>query len=135
MPDAATVMNRRLGLLALLLVPLGVATKLYAGPAEFWVRAHAGGVLYVMFWCWTLLALRPHWPARTVAAVVLAATCVLEFMQLWHPAPLQAVRATALGHALLGSAFSWSDFPHYLLGAVLAAWIARRLDDSRTGAT
>lgn len=128
-------MNWRLGLLALSLIPLGLATKLYGGPAELWVRAHAGGVIYVMFWCWTLLALRPHWPVRSVAAVVLAATCTLEFSQLWDPAPVEAVRATALGHALLGNTFSWSDFPHYLLGAVLAAWIARRLDDSGSSAT
>lgn len=128
-------MNLRLGLLALLLVPLGVATKLYAGPAEFWVRTHAGGIVYVMFWCWALLAVRPNWPARTVAAFVLAATCALEFLQLWHPAPLEAVRSTAPGHALLGSTFAWSDFPHYLLGTVLAAWAARRLAGSRRPAS
>jgi hypothetical protein len=39
----------RLFVILVVLAPLGVATKFYVGPAEGWVRAHAGGLLYVVF--------------------------------------------------------------------------------------
>ena len=42
--------------------------------------------------------------------MVLAVTFALEFLQLWKPPFLQAVRSTFLGHVLIGSSFSWFDF-------------------------
>ena len=38
---------------------------------------------------------------------------------------LERIRATFLGHALLGSLFVWEDIPYYALGA-LAGWAAAR---------
>jgi hypothetical protein len=50
---------------------------------------------------------------------------MLEFLQLWRPPLLQAVRSTFLGHALVGSSFAWSDFPYYGAGTLAAVGIAR----------
>ena len=97
--------------------PLGLATKFYSGPGAAWVSGSAGGFLYVVFWIALILALRPRLSRTAVAAGVLAATCALEFAQLWHPPLLERMRATFVGHALLGSTFAWSDFPYYFLGA------------------
>ena len=119
-------------LLALAVVtPLGFATKLYAGPAERWVATHAGGALYVVFWCLLVAALRPRLSPWIISAAVLAVTSALECLQLWHPAPLQAIRSTWLGHALIGSVFQWSDFPYYVAGALLAAVVVRGFQGSR----
>lgn len=41
--------RRRLLVAILILGPLGVGTKFYAGSGAGWVQAHAGGVLYVVF--------------------------------------------------------------------------------------
>ena len=112
-------------LVLVIVVPLGFATKFYAGPAEVLVRAHTGGFLYVVFWCLLALAIRPKLSPWVIGSVVLVATSVLEFLQLWHPPLLQAIRATFVGHALLGSTFSWSDFPYYLAGVLAAIGIAR----------
>jgi hypothetical protein len=49
-------------------------------------------------------------------------TCVLEILQLWHPPILEAMRDTWIGRLLLGSTFSWWDFPHYVLGSILG-WL------------
>jgi hypothetical protein len=118
----------RLLLVLAFVVPVGLATKFYAGPAETWVHAHAGGFLYVIFWCLLALSIWPQLSPWIVGCAVFVITSILEFLQLWHPPVLQAVRSTFLGHALIGSSFSWSDFPYYGAGALVAvgiAWICR----------
>lgn len=109
----------------LLVVPLGFAAKSYGGPGGWWVRDYGAGVLYVVFWILLVLAARPSLAPAHVAAGVFAATCALELLQLWHPAPLEAIRGTFLGRTLLGTTFSWWDFPHYAAGSALGAWVAR----------
>lgn len=94
------------------------------------MRASAGGVIYVLFWSLLLVAARPRAPVRGSLLIVLGLTCALEFLQLWNPPVLAAVRATSLGHALLGSTFAWSDFPAYLAGSLVAAGIVRLLTAS-----
>jgi hypothetical protein len=100
-------------------VPLGFASKLYFGPAQFWVRGHAGGILYVLFWILLALLIWPRLSAGLAALTVLGVTCILEVLQLWQLSVLDAVRSTFIGHALIGNTFSWWDFPHYVLGSVL----------------
>lgn len=84
-----------------------------------------GGVFYVIFWC---LAVSLVWRAATsrwIAAGVVGVTCGLEFLQLWHPPFLQALRRHFLGGTILGTTFVWSDFPYYFLGGAVAwAWMA-----------
>jgi hypothetical protein len=104
---------------------LGVASKLYTGPGAGWVTGSAGGVLYVAFWVLFVLALAPRLSPGRVALAVFLVTSALECLQLWQPAWLAPVRRSFLGHALLGSTFSWMDFPHYALGA-LAGWAHAR---------
>jgi hypothetical protein len=105
----------------------GLAAKAWSGALAWWVRDYLGGVIYVAFW--TVLARTVFPRARPVLVVVnvLAATCALEALQLWKPPLLEAVRATWPGKALIGSTFSWLDFPHYFLGAWLGAWISGRV--------
>lgn len=79
-----------------------------------------GGVLYVI--CWSLLAsiFLPAAKPLRIALAVLIITCIIEFMQLWHPPFLESIRSTRMGATLLGNSFTWLDFPHYLLGSVIA---------------
>jgi hypothetical protein len=115
---------------------VGIATKVYSGPASAWVQAHLGGFLYVVFWCVVVLLVWPHISATLVSSLVFLATSGLEVLQLWHPPALDAVRGTFLGHALLGSHFAWWDFPHYAAGAVVAVGVGRLLErPSSTGET
>ena len=107
------------------LVPTGFGLKLYAGPLSGWVNDSFAGAAYVCFWC---LVLFVAWPRqRAVAPIVigvLAATCGLELLQLWHPPFLQAVRSTFLGRALIGTTFVPADFLYYVLGSGIAwAWL------------
>lgn len=110
-----------------LITPVGLATKIYDGPAAWWVRDYLGGVLYVVFWILAVLWIRPGWSPRRVAPGVLLVTCALEFLQLWHPPFLEAIRSAAVGRALIGTTFVWWDLPHYVVGAVLGAVLGSRL--------
>jgi len=102
-----------------LCVPVGLATKRYPIEGAEWVRESAGGALYVACFCLAALVIWPRARAWVVAAVVLAATCGVEILQIWHPVWLDAIRATRPGGLLLGSTFVWADFPWYGVGAAL----------------
>lgn len=110
----------------LVIVPLGFATKLHAGPGAEWARGGVGGVLYEVFWCLVFQFVLPRADPRRIALAVLAGTCALEVAQLWNPPWLEALRGTFLGRTVLGDTFAWSDFPHYVAGSLLGwAWLRR----------
>lgn len=114
-------MNRRLasGALALAAALLGIGSKFYNGPATEWVQHYGGGMLYEIVWISFVALLLPRERPWRIALAVLLATSAIEILQLWHPPLLQAIRATFVGHALLGNTFSWWDFPHYIMGSGL----------------
>ncbi|MDP6778276.1 MAG: DUF2809 domain-containing protein, partial [Candidatus Latescibacteria bacterium] len=58
---------------------------------------------------------------------VLAVTCALEVLQLWHPPFLELVRRSFVGATLLGTSFDWVDFPHYVAGCAIGWLWMRRL--------
>jgi hypothetical protein len=107
----------------ILIAPLGLYSKRgYHGPGAAWARDSLGGVFYVIFWCLAVsLALRRATAAR-IAIAVLIATCILEFLQMWHPPLLEMARSTFVGRTILGSFFDWSDFPYYFAGAAIG-WV------------
>ena len=108
---------------ALIVIPMGFLFKYYNGPAHYWFNDYGAAVFYEIFWC-----LFAFWFFRSRAAVVqipmwvFVITCILEFLQLWHPPLLEQIRATLIGKLLLGTTFVWWDFPHYVLGCVLG-WL------------
>lgn len=121
--QARAAARRRLIIALLTLIPLGLATKAYAGPAEAWVRQSAGGVVYVMFFAWLGAAIRPTRRVLGWACLgVFVGTCGIEVMQLWRHPTLEAIRATFVGRTLLGSSFAWLDLGHYAIGAI-AGWV------------
>ena len=105
----------------------GLAAKLYPGPARWWVNnLGPASVAYVVFFMLAAFLVVPRRELATRIAVgVLLVTCVLEFLQLWHPPWLQAIRSTFLGASLLGTSFSWWDFPAYVVGAGVG-WVVLR---------
>jgi hypothetical protein len=110
-----------------ILTPLGFATKVYTGPGAWWVNDYLGGVLYVIFWMLVVLLIRPALPPAKVAIGVFLATSALETLQLWHPPLLEAIRATFLGRALIGTTFVPWDFLHYAIGCALGVLLVRSI--------
>ena len=100
----------------LIIVPLGIYSKFYSGQAARWVNDSLGGVLYVIFWCLFAFLFLSNTKPWKIATAVFAVTCFLEFLQLWHPPLLEFLRSNFVGRTILGTTFTWSDFPYYLVG-------------------
>jgi len=100
----------------LIIVPLGLYSKFYSGQAANWVNNSLGGVLYVIFWCLFAFLFLSNTKPWKIAAAVFAVTCFLEFLQLWHPPLLELLRSNFIGRTILGTTFTWSDFPYYFVG-------------------
>ena len=109
------------------IVPAGFYAKFYRGPASHWVNDSLAGAFYVIFWCLVVFLLVPRWKPHRIAAGVLAATCILEFLQLWHPPFLEWLRGYFLGRTILGTTFDWMDFPYYFAGAAAGCYWLERL--------
>jgi hypothetical protein len=109
-----------------LVVPAGYFGKRYRGPAAHWVNDSFGGVMYCILWCLVFGLLLPRVRASRIAFGVLTVTCIMEFLQLWHPPFLEYLRSFFLGRTILGSYFDWSDFPYYFAGSALG-WLWLRL--------
>ena len=114
------VVSRRLIFLCLLIViPLGLLTKFYKGPAEAWFNNYAGGTLYELFWCLAAVLVWPRMSGWRIALWIFIVTSALEFTQLWQTPLLESIRSTFIGRAFIGTSFSWLDFPHYALGCMM----------------
>lgn len=117
--------RQRLAVSLLVLIPLGIGTKFYGGPAAWWAHGHVGGVLYFIFWTVVVVLAVPSFSPWAVAGGVFVVTCGLEFLQLWSPVRLEAIRDTFFGHALLGSTFGRWDLLHHAIGAVCGGLFVR----------
>lgn len=85
-----------------------------------WWRQHGGGIPYVVFWISFLFLFCPRRRCvLPVSVTATLATSLLEFLQLWQPHWLMQFRATKFGAALLGSGFTWADFPPYFMGGAI----------------
>lgn len=119
--------RKRLLLALAITIPLGFATKFYRGAGQDLVNNYLGGVLYEVFWVFAVLFTRPAFSRGRVGVGVFALTCMLETLQLWHPPLLEAIRTTFLGRTLIGTTFSWWDFPCYAAGCLVAVWLCQWL--------
>jgi len=102
--------------------PLGFYFKFGLGKSIPWFSIYGAGVLYEVFFILVFFLVFPG--KRSILNVplwVFIITCLLETLQLWQPPFLQAIRKTFLGAVLLGTTFTWQDFPHYILGSTLGA--------------
>ncbi|MFU8843307.1 MAG: DUF2809 domain-containing protein [Bacteroidales bacterium] len=121
-------MNRQrliVGLLVLIITPLGFYTKFYEGAGSRWVNDSLGGLLYVVFWCLVVFIAFPKSRSSRIAVAVFLATCLLEFLQLWRPPFLEFLRSFFIGRTILGNSFNWMDFPYYFIGSVIGYFIIR----------
>ncbi len=119
-----------LAVVLLCLVPLGYWLR-FRAPLAPELRDSSGGVVYVVLWVVSAAFFWVRTAASRLALGVLLVTCLLEFLQLWHPVWLEAIRATFPGRVLLGTTFGWDDFPPYFLGAFLG-WFMVKVIRRRT---
>jgi hypothetical protein len=130
-PETNDSLTRRLRLRIVVALPItvavGLGSKFYPGPGADWANNSLGGVFYEVFWQLFVLFCLPKASIRRIAVGVFIATCGLEFLQLWHPPFLEALRANFVARTVLGSTFAWSDFPYYVIGSLLGWRLLTRL--------
>jgi hypothetical protein len=115
---------------AIILIPIGYLIRFY-GPGPEWLNDFLGSVMYEIFWITLFLGIWTTVRPLKMAVTVCLVTCALEFLQLWHPPVLQILRANLLGRLVLGTTFSWFDFPAYCAGSGLGFWWGRSLRTKR----
>ena len=121
------VWRLRFGIVVALLAvtAFGLAMKFYPGPGRWWVNHF--GPASVFFMLLAFLVVPRRRAVTPIAVGVCAATCALEFLQLWKPPWLEAARSTFLGECLLGDSFSWWDLPAYPIGCLLGWFLLQWL--------
>lgn len=130
MPLLTNIRKRSILSLAIIL-PVGLLYSHYRYSIS-WLNQEVGGIFYEIFWCLFAFLFFPSRSAITqIPLWVLIITCWLEFMQLWHPPFLNWVRSFWWGKMLIGTTFTWSDFPYYFIGSGLG-WLWLRLIVRRT---
>lgn len=82
-----------------------------------------GDALYAVMMVWIAGAIAPQLSTRQRWAVALGLCVAIELSQLYHAPALDAVRATLLGHLVLGSSFDWRDLGVYAAGSLAAVII------------
>ncbi len=104
------------------IVPFGYVVRGSQGLGLPWLHDLLGSVAYEIFWILLVAFLYPKASPKWTAIGVCLATCGVEFLQLWQPPFLQAVRSTLLGRLVLGTTFTWLDFISYFVGS-FAGWL------------
>jgi len=105
-------------LLLIVIVPIGIYTKFYTGPANDWVSNSMGGLIYEIFWCLVVSLFFPLIKPGKIAFWVFITTCLLEFLQLLHHPFLEVLRSNFIGRTVFGNSFNWMDFPYYVAGSI-----------------
>jgi hypothetical protein len=110
------------GLIIILLIPLGLATRQLDWLPSF-IRNHAGDALWAALVYWGIAFVFPRLPIRTLVISALAFSFLIEVSQLSsHPVLVQA-RANRIGALVLGHGFLWIDLIRYTAGVATAALV------------
>ena len=109
----------------LAVVPFGFLFKFYSELGRRWFNDYGAGLFYEIFWILIVFLILPKKKlVNKIPLWVFLITCALEVLQLWHPKSLETIRSSFIGAALIGTTFSWWDFPHYAVGRYLGwLWI------------
>ncbi len=110
--------------LAFATILLGLGVHLGGTALSAPVRDAVGdGLWAVMIFFW-ISAIAPALTLSVRAGVSLAVCVAVELSQLWHTPALDAIRATRLGHLVLGSDFDGRDLLSYAGGILVVAAVA-----------
>ena len=110
----------------IILIPLGLFSKSYTGIGEEWVHNYLGDILVEIFLCVLLFIILPKKfkKIKLIIIIISIFTIIIEFSQLIQTPFLNHLRQYFLGRLILGTTFSWLDFPCYILGCILGAmWL------------
>lgn len=112
-------------------IAIGLAWRSQLSPLTPFLKKYGGVALWAMMLYWIVRCSAPSMRKWTSAALTLAISFLVEIAQLYHAPWIDAIRATRLGAAILGSVFHWPDFPAYTAGVILALLLDRTSPNAR----
>ena len=100
-------------------VAAGLATRKWPWLLPAALGKYPGDLLWAQVVYWGVAFLAPSAPVFRVAACALGIAYLDELSQLYQAPWINQVRATTIGHLVLGSTFSWLDLLAYTVGVSL----------------
>ena len=104
-------------------VAVGLASRRWPWLLPAALGKYPGDALWAGMVYWAVAFFAPSAPVARIAACALAISYLDELSQLYQAAWINQIRATTIGHLLLGSAFSWLDLLAYTVGVGLCSAI------------
>jgi hypothetical protein len=95
------------------------------GPPSFLTK-YGGDALWALLVFFGFGFLFTRISTSRLALISIGFAWAVEFSQLYHAPWLDSIRATRLGHLVLGSTFNWPDLPAYAVGVALGALFESR---------
>ena len=125
----SSVILRRPHFAALALVTIGAGFAVHFRGHAFGDAAQdiIGDALWAMMMVWCVGVLIPQSAMLLRGAIALGISFVVEFSQLIHTPALDTLRASTVGHLVLGSGFDGRDLVSYTCGVVVAMLIERAM--------
>jgi hypothetical protein len=110
-------------------IALGLASRQHPALFPAALGKYPGDALWAQMVYWLLALWAPSASAVKLALGALMVSYADELSQLYQAQWIQQVRATTVGHLVLGTHFSWLDVASYTVGigmlAPLDAWLHR----------
>jgi hypothetical protein len=104
-------------------IALGIASRKIPALFPALLGKYPGDALWSLMVYWAIGWLLPRAPIKKVALIALSISYADEFSQRYQAAWINDIRATTIGHLILGSAFSWLDMLAYTVGVAIGATI------------
>ncbi len=124
-PSALPRSRARLGLWLVATVLAGLASRRFPGLLPPQLSQYPGDALWALAVFWVCAFARPAQSTLRLAGIALAAAWAVEFLQLYHPAWLDGLRATLPGRLVLGSTFHFPDLAAHAVGIGLGCLLDR----------
>lgn len=129
---AVTGTRARFALAALLTIAVGLLVHLRGALLGPSARDVLGDALWAMMMFWWIGVIAPRMQRTMRAALAYAVCAAVEVGQLYHAPWIDAVRATRVGHLVLGSGFDPRDLLAYAVGVAVAV-LSERTVTARAG--
>lgn len=108
-------------------IALGLASREIPSLFPAALGKYPGDALWAQMVYWVLAMVAPSASVSKLAVYSLAFSYCDEIGQLYRSPWLDQIRASAIGHIVLGSHFSWLDVLSYTIGISLVAPVDRLL--------
>lgn len=104
-------------------VAMGLVSRKYLWLSPSVLGKYPGDVFWAQMMYWAVAFIYPSASIAKVATYALVVSYADELSQLYQGPWINQIRATPIGHLVLGSTFSWIDMFSYTVGVGLCAII------------